>query len=102
MTPQERLWRSRLAKLVSSSALLRGTLVQRDRVCGKPGCRCAKGHKHRGWYLMASKNGKPRQLYVPPELVPIVQEWIQTHTRTRDLMEQVSDLHWDRIRRRKP
>jgi len=101
MTPQERRRRSQITKLVAGYPFLRGTLVERERVCGNPNCRCAKGQKHPGLYLMSSKNGKTRQLYVPMNLQDTVQQWIDYHSEIRDLMEQVSDIHWTRVRERK-
>ncbi len=100
MSTRERQFRSQLHQLIASAPFLRGTLVQRQAVCGKPNCRCVKGHKHRSLYLMVSKDGRPRQLYVPAEWEAVVRQWIENHSQLRDLMEQVSDLHWDKVRQR--
>ena len=102
MSPAERRCRSELLKLIADAPFLRGTLVERYRTCGKHGCRCAKGHKHRGLYLMSSKDGKTRQLYVPPALEDTVRQWIANHHRLSALMEELSDLHWMRVRQRRP
>jgi serine/threonine-protein kinase len=45
MSPQERAFRSRLAKLVHEEPLLHGTLNPRSVTCGNPGCRCARGER---------------------------------------------------------
>jgi hypothetical protein len=47
--------------------LLKGTLVVRYKVCGKPGCRCMKeGKKHGPYvYLSRSVGGKTRMVPVP-------------------------------------
>lgn len=100
MSTAERRFRSALHRLIDRAPFLRGSLVERQTVCGKPNCRCARGHKHRALYLMASKDGRVRQVYVPGDWEPIVRQWIDHHRQLRDLLEQVSDLHWDKVRQR--
>lgn len=93
MSASERQVRSRLHRLIDAAPFLRASLVERHVLCGKPNCRCAKGHKHRSLYLMASKDGRVRQLYVPKEREAVARQWIENHRQLRDLMEQVCDLH---------
>lgn len=46
---------------------LKGTLLERAKVCLKPGCKCTRGQPHpRLTYLSWSDGGKTRQVYVPP------------------------------------
>lgn len=45
--------------------LIRGSLGVRARVCGNPGCRCARGELHESKYLSASDGGRTRQVHVP-------------------------------------
>ena len=65
MPEAERRIRSRLARLVSNFALIRGSIQQRERACGKPNCRCAQGEKHCSLYLVARDEGKYQQLFIP-------------------------------------
>ena len=58
MAPQERQCRSELAKLLSQYGILRGSPLRRQRVCGKPNCRCTRGQKHESLYLLVSEGGK--------------------------------------------
>ena len=101
MSAQERRLRSELARLVSQYGVLHGTLIRRRRKCGRPGCRCAKGEGHEGIYLIVTERGKPRQLYVPEEWAPTVERWIGAYQRGRDLLDEISGLHWDKVRNRK-
>ena len=55
MTAQERQWRSKLAQIVAQQGFIRGSLLERQRVCGKPNCRCTRGHKHKALYLVISR-----------------------------------------------
>lgn len=45
--------------------LIRGSLGVRARVCGNPGCKCARGELHESKYLSASDGGRTRQVHVP-------------------------------------
>ncbi len=45
--------------------LIRGSLGVRGRVCGNPGCKCARGELHTSKYLSASEGGRTRQVHVP-------------------------------------
>ncbi len=102
MSAGERHWRSQLAQLAQGAGLLRGTLALRERVCGKPNCRCAKakGKKHVSLYLVASYEGRARQLYIPKNLELQVRQWVQQYQEARSLLEDVSLLYWDKIRKR--
>jgi hypothetical protein len=102
MSPQERSWRSELARLVSSRPLVRGYVSVRERACGKPTCRCARGEKHRSLYLVCSQEGRPRQLFIPREQEERVKEWVAYHQRLRELVERISEAAWKRLRDREP
>jgi hypothetical protein len=53
------------ALLANKGPLIRGSFGLRRRVCGKPGCHCARGELHESNYLSASQGGKVRQVHVP-------------------------------------
>jgi hypothetical protein len=101
MPAQERRLRSQLCKILHGSGLMHGTLIRRQRVCGKPNCRCTRGHKHESLYVVVTENGKPRQLYVPPQWEQAVRRWIDEYRKARELMDEVSRIHWKKVRNRK-
>lgn len=100
MSRLERDIRSKLAQASSGGALIRGTLTTREKVCGKSTCKCTRGEKHTALYLMASKDGKMRQLFVPKTYEVRVRKWLEQYKKAEDLLEQISDLHWEKIRKR--
>ncbi|MCI0561973.1 MAG: hypothetical protein MN733_26090 [Nitrososphaera sp.] len=100
MTVAERDFRSRLAQLISGSGLMRGTLTVREKVCGKSTCKCARGERHVALYLMASKDGKTRQLFIPHSREAEVRKWLEQYRRAEALLEEISDLHWGKIQNR--
>ena len=97
MSPQERRFRSALAKLISERGVLRGTLVHRERKCGRPNCKCTRGEKHKGIYLAASENGRRRQLHIPKDWEETVEQWVASYQEVRGLLERISRLHWDQV-----
>ena len=100
MQVQERQWRSKLAGIISRYGFVRGCLLERERVCGKPNCRCARGHKHRSLYLVRSKEGRSQQMYVPKRWESDVRQWVSNYHDLRDLTERVSEEYWKKVRKR--
>lgn len=100
MAGAERSFRSKLAKVIHEQGMLRGTLLQRKRVCGKPSCRCTRGQKHESLYLVISEAGRTRQLYVPKEWEATVRQWVQGYRQAQELLEEISRLHWDKVKNR--
>lgn len=100
MGPRERAWRSALAQIVAGRGLIRGTLQERLQLCGKPTCRCARGQRHRVLYLVLREGGKLRQLYVPKAWEERVRQWVANHRTLRGLLKELSEVYWDKVRRR--
>ena len=101
MSAEEREIRSRIKQLISKAALARGTFAVREKVCGKPTCRCAKGDKHPAFYLVASENGRPRQLFIPKKMERETRECVEAYQEIRELLEELSQIHWDKLKQRK-
>lgn len=100
MSPEERRLRSQLNRLLSQRAVIHGSLIRRRRVCGKPHCKCTRGELHEGLYLIVTEQGAPRQMYVPKEWEQTVRQWIDNYREARKLMDDVSRIHWDKVRNR--
>ena len=100
MTAEERRRRSALARLVSQRGLVRGNLLERRRVCGKPNCKCTRGELHVNLYLVFSENGKLRQLFVPRRWEPLIRQWVADYHDARRLLEEISRLYVEKLRKR--
>jgi hypothetical protein len=98
LSASERNFRSRLAQLVHHAWFLRGTLSVRSRQCGKPNCHCVRGELHASLYLVQSRPGKPRQLCIPKEWEDRVREAVHNYQRMQQLIEEISELEWKRLR----
>ena len=69
--------------LLERRALLKGTLVEVQRTCGKPGCKCARGQKHTCRQLSASVEGKTRTWNVPRRYLARVKRLTENYRRLR-------------------
>ena len=98
MTKEERENRSRLKPYVSYREFVRGTLSVRERVCGKPNCKCRRGTKHVSLFLSRSKDGKIEQLYIPKNKEELVRRWVQNYRDLQQLLEKISSLYWNRLK----
>jgi hypothetical protein len=94
---KERQVRSRLAKLLHQKPLLIGSLVSMPRVCGKPGCKCARGDLHPGLYLSLRVGEKRKMIQVPQSLEAKVRQWVGTYQEAWRLMEKVSAFCFQRF-----
>lgn len=99
MSEEEREARSRVRQLLGKE-MLRGTLVERARVCGKPNCRCTRGERHVSLYLTRSKDGRVEQFHIPAGKEDEVRLAVENWRRVKGLMEETSSLCWERLKRR--
>jgi len=51
-------------------------------------------------YLVLSDGKRQRQLYVPKDWEEPVRRWVANYHRVRDLLAGVSDLYWQKVKRR--
>jgi hypothetical protein len=89
----ERIARIREA-LSAIDYLCSGTLLQRTKVCGKPGCRCAQdpSARHGPYYEWGHmKGGKLVHRTVTPEQATILQLAIANHRKAKKLMRAWED-----------
>lgn len=89
-TPQQRDDRSRAAQRVARKPLLRGSLVQMRRTCGKKNCRCQRGEKHPALYLAIRRGKRRTMIYIPAALEETVRRWVETGREVDGLVEAIS------------
>jgi len=94
--------RTLLNKLPRLDAILRGSLIERYKRCGKPGCKCAHGRGHGPkYYLSVSKPGnKPQMDYVPQDSKEKVEQYLANYRKTKLILEELCDISRELLRRR--
>ena len=98
---KERDARSRAVKRLADEDLLCGSLVEMFRTCGKSGCRCQHGEKHRALYLSVKSGGERSLVYIPAELEQTVREWVDNARELHELLDFVSEHCYQRLLREK-
>ena len=93
---------SLLQQLPPLTEILRGSLIERYKPCGKPGCKCAKGPGHGPkYYLSVSYPGfRPCMDYVPQELYGQAAEFLANYQRTREILEEICEINRELLQRR--
>jgi len=91
-----------LRQLPPLQSVLRGSLIERYKRCGKPGCKCADGPGHGPkYYLSVSYPGlRPQMDYVPQELYPQTAEFLANYHRAREILEAICEINRELLRRR--
>src|SRR5882724_287960 len=82
--------------------ILRGSLIERYKRCGKPGCKCADGPGHGPkYYLSVSYPGlRPQMDYVPQESHAQTAEFLANYHQAREILEKVCEINRELLRRR--
>ena len=91
-----------LRRLPPLQAILRGSLVERYKRCGKPGCRCANGRGHGPKYYLTVSYPKrrPEMDYVPADLQEKVKEYLENYRKVKGILEELSEINRELLRRR--
>lgn len=91
-----------LLQMPALDTLLRGSLIERYKRCGKPGCKCADGPGHGPkYYLSVSFPGcRPQMDYVPQADQADVAERLASYHQVREIIEQVCEINRELLRRR--
>jgi uncharacterized protein DUF6788 len=90
-----------LAGLPPLTRLLRGSLVESYKRCGRPGCHCADGPGHGPkHYLSVSTTGeRPRMTYVRQEERPEAAEFLGNFRAVRAALNEICAINAELLRR---
>ena len=91
-----------LHRLPPLQAILRGSLIERYKRCGKPGCKCAEGRGHGPkYYLSISHPGRrPEMDYIPAEFQQKVKAYLENYRKVKEILEEFSAISRELLRRR--
>jgi len=82
--------------------LLRGSLIERYKPCGKPGCKCARGPGHGPkYYLSISHYGRhPQMDYIPQDYYRQTTECLANYHRLRQILDEICAINRELLSRR--
>src|SRR5260370_42209900 len=91
-----------LRQMPALDTLLRGSLIERYKRCGKPGCKCANGPGHGPkYYLSVSYPGRrPQMEYVPQGDHQQITDFLANYHRARETLEKIRESNRELLRRR--
>ncbi len=86
---------------LSVGALMRGSLVERVRRCGRPNCACARdlSRRHGGKFLTVQLDGRTHALHVRPEDERRVRAAIDAYTRLWGLINELTACELSDLKR---
>jgi len=90
-------------KLVQLEPLiLRGSLIERYKRCGHPGCKCqqSQGHGPKYYLSISQAGGRPEMDYVPEEYSQQVSDYLQNFQKVRQVLEQICSINRKLLGRR--
>lgn len=82
--------------------ILRGSVIESYKKCGKPGCKCATGTGHGPKYSMTVNfpKRKPENDYIPLEYVVQVKEYVSNYRHFKEIIEQICMINRELLKRR--
>ena len=80
-------------QLPRNARLIKGSLVELYRTCGKPNCCCLKGEKHRSLYLSRSREGKTTMTYIPAAYERPVRQAVARYHTLLDISAAISEIN---------
>jgi hypothetical protein len=82
--------------------LLRGTLLEKYKRCGRPGCHCAnnRGHGPKRYLSISVTGQRPQIGYVPNDAVTKVNEYLDNYRKLRDALNEICAINTELLRRR--
>ncbi len=91
-----------IKKFPPLEAILRGSLIERYKRCGKPGCKCAKSRGHGPkYYLSVSKpKQKPEMDYIPLDYHAQAKEYIENFRNIKTILEELCEINRELLKRR--
>ncbi len=79
--------------IYSDLPMIRGTVYELKRRCGKPGCKCARGDLHTRMVVSASERGKTRLQVIPHGSLVEVQTKVRRYQDLRRVRARLGDIY---------
>jgi hypothetical protein len=77
----------------SDRPVIKGTVYELKRRCGKPGCKCARGELHARMVVSASEGGKTRLQVIPHGFLVEVQAKVRRYQELRRARARLGEIY---------
>jgi hypothetical protein len=82
----------------SDRPVIKGTVYELKRRCGKPGCKCARGELHARMVVSASEGGKTRLQVIPHGFLVEVQAKVRRYQELRRVRARVGEIYREMLK----
>lgn len=82
----------------SDKPVIKGSVYELKRKCGKPGCKCAQGQLHSCMVVSASEGGKTRLSVIPLGFLVEVQGKVRGYQELRSARARLVEVHRKMVR----
>jgi hypothetical protein len=79
--------------LFSDRPVIKGTVYELKRKCGKPGCKCAQGELHTSMVVSASEGGKTRLQVIAQGSLVEVQTKVRRYQELRRVRARLGEIY---------
>jgi hypothetical protein len=79
--------------LLSEKPVIRGSVYELKRRCGKPGCKCTQGQLHARMVLSASEGGRTKLRVIPVGSQVEVQIKVRRYQELRRIRARLGEIH---------
>jgi hypothetical protein len=82
--------------------VLRGSLIETYKRCGRPNCHCmgGPGHGPKRYLSISQPGGRPRRDYVPNSAYPQAAQLIANFRKLREALDEIGAINAELLRRR--
>ena len=79
--------------VLEDGPVIKGSVYEIKRRCGKPGCKCVRGQPHKSMVLSASEQGRTRLRVIPRGSVTAVRQKVAAYQRIRRVRARLVKTH---------
>lgn len=88
--------------IMLNTNIIRGSLIERYKRCGKSGCHCVQGKGHGPKYYLSISfpKSRPVMIYVPLVYKKHVEEGLKNYQDAKNILEEISKINQELLIRK--
>ena len=88
-----------LEKIQSLDSVIRGSIFEMKRFCGKPNCRCAKDNTpHKSMFLSFKYQGKTRLIPIKKDQIPQIKKKLSDYKELKAGIDELARINAELLR----